>query len=207
MNVIEQKYVKDVYNEIANEFDNTRTYIWPWIKEIINEIPKKSIIYDIGCGNGRNMSFDGYHFTGIDNCEKFIEICKRKKMNAILSEMTHINLPSNTADVVFCIASFHHLSDYESRIKALNEMKRLIKNSGIIILSVWSINQPEKTRVVFNHYGNHYVNWKNKQKRYYYLFKIDEIKQLFKVCNIQLVNHFYECGNEIFILKKNSSIK
>lgn len=197
---IEQNYVKNVYEKIANEFDVTRTYIWPWIKEIMNNVPKNSIIYDIGCGNGRNMSFPDYNFTGIDNCEKFVNICKEKNMNAILSDMTNIDLPSNSADIVMCVASFHHLSTNNLRLKALYEMKRLIKNNGKIIISVWSINQPKKTRVVFDHYGDYYVDWKNKYKRYYYIFKIDEIKQLFIDANLNLIDHYYDCGNEIFIL-------
>ena len=33
-------------------------------------------------------------------------------------------------------------------------MKRLIKTNGKILLSIWSINQPRKTRRNFNNYGN-----------------------------------------------------
>ena len=116
--------------------------------------------------------------------------------------MTNINLPSDSADVVICIASFHHLSSDENRIKALNEMKRLIKSNGNIIISVWSINQPKKTRVTFDHYGDNIVYWKNKHPRYYYIFKLDELEELFNRTKLEIVNKIYDCGNEIYILKK-----
>ena len=114
--------------------------------------------------------------------------------------MTNINLPSDSADVVMCIASFHHLSNEINRIQALLEMKRLIKKTGIIIISVWSINQPKKTRVTFDKYGDNIVYWKNKHPRYYYIFELDELEILFKKVRLKIVNKFYDCGNEIYIL-------
>ena len=101
-----------------------------------------------------------------------------------------------------CIASFHHLSNNENRIKALNEMKRLIKINGNIVISIWSINQPKKTRVTFEKYGDNIVYWKNKYPRYYYIFKLDELEELIKEVELKIIDKFYDCGNEIYILKK-----
>ena len=194
--------VKNIYDQIANEFDVTRTYNWPWINTIMDSFTEKSLIYDIGCGNGRNMKYVKHTFIGVDNCEKFVDMCNNNNMKAIYSDMTDINLPSNTADVVMCIASFHHLSNSENRIKALNEMKRLIKINGNIVISIWSINQPKKTRVTFEKYGDNIVYWKNIYPRYYYIFKLDEIEELIKEVELKIIDKFYDCGNEIYILKK-----
>lgn len=81
-------------------------------------------------------------------------------------------------------------------------MKRLIKPGGEILLTVWSKNQPEKTRVVFNTYGDNIVYWKNKHPRYYYIFSVDEIKELFLSVGLNMKSHIYDCGNEVFILSK-----
>ena len=59
----------------------------------INSLQNGSFVYDIGCGNGRNMHFDKHTFIGIDNCEKFIEICREKKLLVQLADMRKINLP------------------------------------------------------------------------------------------------------------------
>lgn len=203
--VIEEKYVKYVYENISKHFSNTRVYTWKWIDVFITSLQKHSLILDIGCGNGRNMIFSDYNFIGIDNCNGFLNICREKKLNVIEANMTNIPLQSNTFDAIICIASFHHLSTYELRLQSLKEMKRLIKPNRDILLSVWSINQPKKTKKIFNKYGDTIVTY-NKfgtiYERYYYIFKIDEITNLFKLCGLIIKNHFYDCGNEIFILTK-----
>lgn len=200
--IIETVYVKDVYEVIAKHFSVTRVFTWDWIRSFIEKLENNSTIYDIGCGNGRNMNFPNQNFIGIDNCCNFIDICKRDGKNVINSNMTKIDLPDDSADAIICIAAFHHLSSIENRIKALNEMRRLIKPNKKILLSVWSINQPKKTRVTFNKYGNSIVKWNNIYERYYYIFNNKEIKQLFKIANLKLLQHNYDCGNEIFILTK-----
>lgn len=200
---IENLYVKETYEKIASHFDVTRVYTWKWIEDFLQSLNVNSMIYDIGCGNGRNMiPIKNHTFIGVDNCEKFVEICLKNKKLAICCEMTNINLPENSADAIICIAAFHHLSCNESRINALNEMKRLLKKQGgLILLSVWSFNQPKKTRVTFNTYGHNFVKWNHNHIRYYYIFQIDEIKNLFDKCELKIVNHKYDCGNEIFILQ------
>jgi alkylated DNA repair protein alkB family protein 8 len=193
--------VKNVYEQIAEHFNVTRVYTWSWVDNFINSLPPGSFIYDIGCGNGRNMHFKDHTFIGIDNCEKFIKICKENNLLVQLSNMTKINLPDNSADAIICIAAFHHLSTLENRINALKEMKRLIKpDTGKILLSVWSIIQPSKTRVTFTEYGNQMVKWNNKYSRYYYIFQINEIKNLFEKIGLKVLEHKYDCGNEIFLL-------
>ena len=127
MKTIEEVYVKQIYNEIADQFNNTRVYTWSWIRNFINKVPKNGFIYDIGCGNGRNMISQNHTMIGIDNCEKFIEMCRNKNKLVILNEITNISLPDNSADAIICIAVIHHLSTNELRLKALLEIKRLIK--------------------------------------------------------------------------------
>ena len=66
-------------------------------------------------------------------------------------------------------------------------------------MSVWSINQPEKTRRKFIKYGDTIVNWKQ-VPRYYYIFEINELKNLL-LEYFKINKHFWDCGNEIFILQ------
>jgi SAM-dependent methyltransferase len=163
----EQKYVKDVYENIAERFNHTRAYKWKWVDRFFENLNKNSLVYDVGCGSGRNMNYHGLKFIGIDNCDNFIKICKSKNLDVINANVTSIPLESNTADAIICIAMFHQLS--------------------------------------FDKYGDNIVSWNNYgtiYERYYYIFKIDEIKDLFEKTNLILLNHFYDCGNEIFILKK-----
>jgi len=204
-NNLETTYVKEVYEEIAPHFSNTRSYKWSWVIDFLDSLKTDSIVYDLGCGNGRNMDHGSLKFIGIDNCENFVSICKNKNLSVINSNITKIPLNNNSADAIICIAVFHHLSTTETRIQALLEMKRLVKPGGKILLSTWSINQPQKTRRSFNNYGNNIVLWNSYGKvyeRYYYIFKLDEIKDLIKRVGLIILNYEYSCGNEIFSLMK-----
>ena len=202
---IEKDKVKDIYEIIAHHFSNTRIYTWYWITDFINSISLNSTIADIACGNGRNMLFKDYNFIGIDNCEKFVKMCIEKKLNVKLGNMIDIPLLNKSCDAVICIAAFHHLSNETNRILCLLELKRILKDNGEILLSVWSINQPKKTRRTFKKYGDNIISW-NKfgiiYDRYYYIFQIFEIYNLFKKSGLYVKEHKYDCGNEIFILKK-----
>lgn len=204
-NNLETTYVKEVYEEIAPHFSNTRSYKWSWVMDFLDSLKTDSIVYDLGCGNGRNMDHGTLKFIGIDNCESFVSICKSKNFSVINSNITKIPLNNNSADAIICIAVFHHLSSQENRIKSLLEMKRLIKPGGKILISTWSINQPQKTRRSFNSYGNNIVLWNsygNVYERYYYIFKLDEIKELIKRVGLIIINYEYSYGNEIFSLMK-----
>ena len=199
----EDSHVRKIYNKIGQHFNVTRAYTWSWIEEFVNDYSDDNCVYDIGCGSGRNLR-KSPSWIGIDNSETFIDICKDKGLNVIYSDMTSIPLGDNSADAILSIASFHHLYTYERRIQCLTEMKRMLKKDGKILLSVWSVNQPKKTRRTFR-YGDNIVNW-NKYgevfERYYYIFKIDEIRELFEEVGLKIVSHKWDCGNEVFVLKK-----
>jgi SAM-dependent methyltransferase len=205
-NNYELKYVKNVYEDIAIHFSNTRVYSWNWISEFISKIPIYSTIVDIGCGNGRNMLFKNYNFIGIDNCENFIKICLKNNQNVILGNMINVPLKDKSCDAIISIASFHHLSNYENRINCLLELKRILKDNGKILLSTWSKKQPDKTRRIFEKYGDNFVKWNKFGKiyeRYYYIFTIDELYKLFKKTGLLVLKYEYDCGNDIFTLIKN----
>lgn len=204
ININEDKMVKDVYNEIASHFDNTRAYVWSWIQEFLDKIPDDKLYADIGCGNGRNLRKN--NCVGIDNCIEFVKICREKypEIQVLEGCFTDIPIKKNECDFLICIAAFHHLTTIERRIKALHELKRIIK-PGVehrLLLSVWSVNQPEKTRRTFT-YGDNIVKWNKFGKiyeRYYYIFKMDEIKELFEITGWTIASHKWDCGNEVFEL-------
>ncbi len=197
--------VKNIYENIAIEFSDKRYNKWDWIEEFINNNKVGSTILDVGCGNGRNMINNKYNFYGIDNCNNFINIANEKKLNVLLSDMTNIPFIDNYFDAIISIASFHHLSTVNRREQCLNELNRILKPNGQLLLSVWSINQSHNRKLnnKFIH-GDNIVPWKDnkgniKGNRYYYIFNIEEIKTLLEKYFI-IKTHFWNHGNEIFIL-------
>ena len=52
---MEEKYVQNIYEEIAIRFNHTRAYYWKGIKDFLLNLDKHSFILDAGCGNGKHM--------------------------------------------------------------------------------------------------------------------------------------------------------
>ncbi len=196
--------VKDVYEIIASQFDNKRYSTWDWIEKFLDSFTSNSVVYDVGCGPGRNIRPG---MIGIDNCENFIKICKNKNKDVMMGDMTDLPLESNSGVGMICIAAFHHLNNPSDRLKALMEFKRVLKPGSHIMISVWSINQSHAgkgNRKLTFHYGDNIVPWNNNgmiYNRYYYIFEINEIKELFEKAELKLVDHFWNHGNEIYILE------
>lgn len=204
--------VAEVYNKIATEFKHTRHYQWKWITDYIDELTLKDShleVLDIGCGSGRNILAYRNEFLkikGLDLSHEFVKICRDQKLDVKLGDMIRIPYKDKFFDNLLVIASFHHLETKKHRIDALKEMHRILKPNGTAILSVWSKTQPEKTKRKFESFGDQMVPWKTTNGeeyfRYYYIFKLDEILDLFKQTKFKVVKQFWECGNDIFIIQK-----
>tara|TARA_B100001093_G_C26732799_1_gene973026 strand:+ start:289 stop:813 length:525 start_codon:yes stop_codon:yes gene_type:complete len=172
----------------------------------MESFPSGSIIGDIGCGNGKNMnSKEDCSFYGCDFSEKLVEICQNKELNVIPGDILNIPYRDQLFDFTLSIAVIHHLSTTEKRRKAIQELLRVTKVNGKVFILVWALEQEKDSRRKFTNQIN-YVDWKDKKgnllgKRYYYVFKKDELESLIPN-NCKIVQNFYEKGNWGIILQK-----
>lgn len=211
----ESEYVHEVYDEIALHFNDTRAYIWPGVKDFLFDMEKNSLVYEVGCGNGRNLLYrDDCVFYGGDICLNLLNICKSKS-NFELQVVDQMDIPfrSNMFDYSMSIAVLHHLSSYERRMKALEEIIRITKPGGQILIQVWAKEQPENSRRKFEKQDilvPYKINWipKNKKqkmdfKRYYHVFVQNELKDMIKKFkNIKIIKSYYEVGNWCMVFEK-----
>ena len=206
MNHLEEENVLNVYNEIAKEFDKTRYNIWESVNNFIKNFEPNSVIGDIGCGNGKNMLIrKDCDFLGCDFSNGMVEICKKKGLNVIEGNLLNIPFKDNYFDYTLCIAALHHLSTKDHRQKAVNELARITKKNGKILIVVWALEQPKNLRFKFNNQDS-LIDWKNKKgeilgKRFYHFFKKGELEELCKDYNI--INSYYEEGNWGIIIHPN----
>jgi ubiquinone/menaquinone biosynthesis C-methylase UbiE len=204
LNIDTNIHVKDVYEKIASQFNDKRFSQWDWIEKFLDSFPSGSLIYDVGCGPGRNIRSG---MIGVDNCHNFLKICQEKNREAIYGDMISLPLDSNSGVGMICIAAFHHLYNRSDRITTLSEFKRVLKPRSRIMLSIWSFEQGPETkgnRKLKFTYGNNLVSWNSNgeiHQRYYYIFRIEEIKELFDIVGLKLIDHFWVHGNEVFILE------
>jgi len=203
----EEKYVKNVYNTISNKFSATRGYLWGGVEKFINSLEEESLILDAGCGNGKNMFRDDCHFIGIDNSIKMIEIVNSRSKIGMIGDIRKIPFKNDTFDAALSVAVIHHLYKHSDRIKAVNELVRVVKKGGKIFIQVWE-NMKNKNHKFEKIKNNDYlVKWDNRDgnvyKRYYHLFDRDEFVELFhNITNIEIITIDYEMENWIIILKK-----
>ena len=205
---IEELYVKHVYNTIAKEFSDTRYRPWTCVEEFLDGVKEKSYIADIGCGNGKNMQYrkDCYNY-GCDFSKELVKICNDQKLNVIEGDVLNIPYNLNNFDYTICIAVLHHLSTECKRKLAINELIRITKPGGKILILVWALEQEPDSRRQFINQEN-YVDWRDKSKRllgkrYYYVFKKHELEKLILGNKrVKIVKSFYEKGNHGVILEK-----
>ncbi len=154
-------------------------------KEVIEFLKnKKGKILDLGSGAGRNLiklkdkTTEWYLVDFSKEMLKFAE--KKAKKLGIKAKFIQANLfdlpfHDNFFDAIIAIASLHCLKP-ENHEKAIKEIFRVLKSNSEAKIAVWNKN----SKRFKNAEKEKFVAWRDKGKRYYYLFDEQEIYNLFK---------------------------
>ena len=181
MALIENLPIKEVYNKIANHFDRTRQRVWGSVREFMDRLPYGSSVLDAGCGNGKNMLYRaGLDICGVDVSEEQIRICLKKNLNVKLGSITQLDYADCAFDSIICIATYHHLSSTSTRSAALNEMYRVLRPGGTVLLTVWAQEQGPDSSFHFTQ-SDEMVPWTSKDDgntylRYYHIYSCGELE-------------------------------
>ncbi|MFR6018314.1 MAG: class I SAM-dependent methyltransferase [Paraclostridium sordellii] len=136
--IYENDSIVSYYNEITGKFGLFKS------EEIIisKYLNKKDKILDIGCGAGRTtigIYKLGYkNIIGIDISNKMIEKAKQNFDNIRFEVADTINLPfdDNYFDsIIFPFNGLMLIPKLENRLKALKEIKRVLKKNGTFIFT------------------------------------------------------------------------
>lgn len=133
-----------------------------WYKEeekyLQNNIEINSFVLDVACGNGRNLKQIeniSNNLFGLDHdptAEKaFYELFPNKNAKFVLGKAENMPFKNNYFDVVMCIGSFANFG--ELKYKILDEIKRVLKDNGQIILSLYSENAFEERMGLYKKYN------------------------------------------------------
>ena len=210
----EQRHVVDVYEEISRHFDKTRYHTWPIIQKFTDEFEPNSYVADVGCGNGRNSILrNDVDYTGFEIVKNFVNICKQKNIDTVHSNILDLQCSNDIFDYTMCIAVIHHLDSETKRIRAIDELVRITKLGGKILIYVWAkeqkkFQQRDTQDVMVPWKLNHVYSSKYKEdtcyERYYHLFKNGELESLIsKTTNkINIIERGYQKDNYYVVLKK-----
>ncbi len=199
-----EKTKKD-YNIIAKDYSRTRGFVWD-IEDLSKYASDNDRILDLGCGNGRllevlkNKKID---YIGIDASEELIKIAKENypQENFQVADALSLPFPDNYFHKVFAIRSFHHFPSKKIREQFLQEVKRVLKPNGLLILTVWSVwyskNRKGLKQIIKNlflkiigksklDFGDALIPWNNETMRYYHFFTKIELKNLIKKAEFKI---------------------
>lgn len=224
--------VVDDYDAIADEFDGTRHFAW-YEFEIYRELLKPGDkILDLGCGNGRLYEYlkpVGIDYVGVDVSLELLNKARLKyRSKAKLEKVqfkkgSFLDIPyvRPVFDKIYCVASFHHLPGVKYRREALLNMKKILKEDGMLVISVWNLWQKKYRKYIYESlfrlnkydFGDTFIPWgKTGVNRYYHAFNLFEMRTLLRESGFYIVDEimvkkgsvtekFFEAENFIFIAK------
>lgn len=200
--------VREFFNKLAPYYDviynkKLKDKTKEEITFIQNLLSKKGKILDIACGTGRHtieLKKAGYNVIGIDISEEMIQIAKNKAKNLkynikfVQANIQNLPLITQTIDMVICLfSSFCHLLTQVEQQKATNEIYRVLKKQGIVIIDVANWNWLQKqwemkgkkigivpgTHRVAVHLEDRYIDKPLRTKLYHYT--IEDLRRLFNI--------------------------
>ena len=126
---------------------------------LVKNISKNAKVLEVGCGNGRNIESIisiTKNIVGIDIDPEAIKITKERFKNIPdikIEENNVFNLSfaNKIFDVVFTFITLVNWG--ENKIKALKEMKRVLKDDGKMIISVYSEDATENRILQYTEIG------------------------------------------------------
>ncbi len=131
-----------------------------------NNIKKDDFVLDVACGNGRNLAQIrdlSKNIYGLDHdiiAEKdFYELLKPNEAKFILGNAEKMPFNNEFFDVIYCCGSFCNFGNH--KITILNEMKRVLKKEGTIILSIYSENAFEERMKLYKKYNTPVIKIEN----------------------------------------------
>lgn len=210
------QHVAESYNQIANEFSDTRNHSWEEFKYFKKYLQPGAEIVDLGCGNGRLLEFlyqhylsNDFHYIGIDNSSGLLSHAQKKYPRTVFLPGDQLAIPitDKSADIILNIAAFHHLPSYDLRFQALLEMNRILKPGGFLIITVWNLWQRkyfwqnlQAWLKFFTSLGDYaptdlFIPWKNgngqtKSHRYYHNFLPFELNSFLSKAGFTIAESF-----------------
>lgn len=214
--------LKEVFDHIAPSWYNFRHR--SIFKEELEELAakwKRGKLVNLGCGHGADfLPFkEDFELYGVDFSSGMLKQAQKYALkfkysvSLVQADICKLPFADNAFDCAISAATYHHIKGKQERLKALVELKRVLKPGAEVFLTVWNKWQPAfwfKKKDV-------YIPWKEKDNillRYYHLFSYNEVKRLAVKAGFKVVTSLpekrykfpvkYFSRNICLLLKKES---
>jgi len=200
------------YDKVSETFSNSRNKAWAEFELYSSACFKGARVLDLGCGNGRlyfSLQDKGIDYIGVDNSKGLLQQAELNLKSCEVSlkqgDLLDIPLEEKSVDLVFAVASFHHIPSRELRLKALLEMERVLVPSGRVFISVWNLFQVKYLKYVLlsvfrlgsYDLGDTFIKLGGVE-RYYHAFTPWGIKRLLARSNFDVLKlHYYKNSQKV----------
>ncbi len=190
----------NIFDRIAPGWYNVRHWsIFRTELEALAQRWQKGNLLNLGCAHGPDFlpfrqNFDLY---GVDFSTEMLRFARKYSLkfdfsvNLLVADVSNLPLADEVFDWAISVASYHHIKSKRERLRALEELKRVLKPNGEAFITVWNRWQPG-----FWFRGKEVdIPWRTKDQtlqRYYYLFSYPELEKLAKQAGLQVVKSFPE---------------
>jgi len=152
------------YQTLALQFSATRIRLQPGVRRILETLPSRVNILDLGCGNGElarelaHRNHQGF-YIGLDFSSEMLAEAQRSPLETLKAFFTQVDLSSpdwftiiqklqpgnleHPLDVVLAFAVLHHLPGADLRNMVLRQVRDNLASDGLFIHSEWQfLNSP-----------------------------------------------------------------
>jgi ubiquinone/menaquinone biosynthesis C-methylase UbiE len=192
------------WERIAESFSETRNRPWDQVVDFLETLPDEATLLDIACGNGRHSVIarkQGMRVIGLDASLELSTIARERLQEAgdgdpasadvLAGSAVDIPLARNSVDHALFIAALHNIPGREQRVKALRELRRVLRPRGMALITVWARWQDRfadhYVRELIRHvprkiahgsdapeFGDILIPWQGEEMRFYHLMSLRE---------------------------------
>ncbi len=136
---------RDLYNHLAKGYnqrqENPATSI---LRGKEKELMQRAsgLVLDLGCGTGYHLDF-AENVVGLDISEKILHVAKTKNKTLVQGDIENLPIKNSCVDTVCCFYGTLNIIDLEMSVE---EISRIVKVNGNVLLSVTSVMDIDKYR-------------------------------------------------------------
>jgi len=191
-----RKDLSEIYDKYAQEREESEAYDWKVTErsEFLDMLRKenKRTLLEIGSGHGRDSLFfqkQGLETVSIDLSPAMVELCRKKRLDARVMDVTDLDFPPESFDAVFTLNSLLHIPK-EELPGVLQNINAVLKPKGLFYFGVYGGNDFQGIMENDNY----------EPKRFFSYYTDDHLKRIinevfdiieFKIVNLEFTTEFH----------------